>query len=60
MKVEEVGHAALSGWRQRVADGVAERAPTRGEKVRAALGLLFLGLTLRHLVTTARRLYSRS
>src|SRR5215208_2914738 len=29
MKVEEVGHAALSGWKGRVADEVARRAPFR-------------------------------
>ena len=59
MKVQDVGHAALSGWREKAAEPVARRAPVRDEHVRAALGLLFLGLTLRHLVETVRRLRAR-
>jgi hypothetical protein len=59
MKVQDVGHAALSGWREKAAEPVARRAPVRDEYVRAALGLLFLGLTLRHLVETVRRLRVR-
>jgi hypothetical protein len=56
MKVKDVGHAALVGWREKAAEPVARRAPVRDDYVRAALGLLFLGLTLRHLVETVRRL----
>jgi len=59
MKVEEVGHAALSGWKGRVADEVARRAPFRDEQVRTALGLLFLGLSVRYLIRTTRRLLGR-
>ena len=59
MKVEEVGHAALSGWKGRVADEVAPRAPFRDEQVRAALGLVFLGLSVRYLIRTTRRLLGR-
>jgi hypothetical protein len=58
MKVKDVGNAALVGWREKAADPVARRAPLRDDYVRAALGLLFLGLTLRHLVETVRRLRS--
>jgi hypothetical protein len=56
MKVKDVGHAALVGWREKAVEPVARRAPVRDDYVRATLGLLFLGLTLRHLVETARRL----
>jgi len=59
MKVEDVGHAALSGWKGRLADTVARRVPARDDKVRAAFGLLFLGLSLRHLTHTARQLAAR-
>jgi hypothetical protein len=59
MKVEEVGNAALSGWKARVADEVARRAPFRDEQVRAALGLVFLGLSVQYLIRTTRRLLRR-
>jgi len=59
MKVEEVGHAALSGWTERVAEAVARRAPVRDDTVRAAFGLIFLALSLRYLVNTARQLAAR-
>jgi hypothetical protein len=60
MHVEEVGQAALSGWRKHVADAVARRAPMRDEVVLTVLGLLFLGLSVRHLVHTARELTAHS
>jgi hypothetical protein len=60
MKVQDVGHAALSGWKEKAADLVARRAPMRDDYVRAALGLLFLGLSIRYLVRTARQLHARS
>jgi hypothetical protein len=59
VKVKDVGQAALTGWREKAAEPVARRAPVRDDYVRAALGLLFLGLSLRHLVHTARRLRAR-
>ena len=59
MNVKDVGNAALTGWREKAAGPVARRAPLRDDHVRAALGLLFLALTLRHLVETARRLAAR-
>jgi hypothetical protein len=59
MKVEEIGHAALSGWKRRVADEIARRAPFRDEQVRAALGLVFLGLSVQYLARTAQRLLRR-
>jgi hypothetical protein len=60
VKVHDVGHAALSGWKEKVADSVAHRAPVRDDYVRVAFGLLFLALSLRYLVRTAHRLQARS
>ena len=58
MAVKDVGHAALQGWRQQAADRIApalsRRTPLSEDTVRAALGLIFLGLTLRYLVRTLR------
>ena len=59
LKVKDVGDAALIGWREKAAGPVARKAPLRDEYVRAALGLLFLALSIRHLAETARRLRSR-
>jgi hypothetical protein len=59
MKVEEVGHAALSGWRKPVADAVAPRVPVRDDAVRAAIGFLFLALTVRYIVDVVRDLLAR-
>jgi hypothetical protein len=60
MAVKEVGHAALQGWRQKAADRVApavsKRTPLDEGAVRAVLGLLFLGLSIRYLVRTTRSL----
>ena len=60
MKVHDVGHAALSGWKEKVADSVAHRAPVRDDYVRVAFGLLFLALVLRPPVSTAHRFQARS
>jgi hypothetical protein len=57
MKAQDVGQAALSGWRERVADVTAKRAPLRDDYVR--VGLLFLALSVRHLVHTVRELAAR-
>ena len=59
MKVKDVGNAALVGWREKAAEPVARKAPLRDDYVRAAIGLVFLGLTIRHLAETVRRLRSR-
>ena len=45
-----VGFAGLSGWREKVADAVAppvaNRTPLDADTVRAAVGALFLALSL--------------
>jgi hypothetical protein len=59
VKVQDVGDAALHGWKEKVADNVARRAPVRDDYVRTALGLFFLALSLRYLIVTARDLAAR-
>jgi hypothetical protein len=59
MKVEDVGNASLHGWKEKVADRVARRVPVRDDYVRAALGLVFFALSLRHVITTVRELAAR-
>jgi hypothetical protein len=54
----KVGQAGLQGWREKVADGVAEpisnRTPLREEQVRAAIGGLFFALSVMYVVKTLR------
>jgi hypothetical protein len=59
VKVQDAGEAALSGWKEKVADSVARRAPVRDDYIRVAFGLLFLALSVKYLATTARRLVAR-
>jgi hypothetical protein len=59
MRVEDVGEAALHGWKEKVADAAARKAPVRDDYVRTALGLLFLALSIRSLAKTARDLAAR-
>jgi hypothetical protein len=59
VKVQDVGDAALHGWKEKAADTVARRAPVRDDYLRAALGLVFLALSVRHLALTARALAAR-
>ena len=58
MAVQELGHAALKGWREKAADrvapAVAKRTPVDQDWVRAALGLVFFALAVRYLVRTVR------
>ena len=56
MKVDDLGNATLHGWKEKVADTAARKAPVRDEYVRAALGLVFLALSVRHVVRSAREL----
>ncbi len=59
MKVQDVGHAGLHGWKEKLADSVARRAPVRDEYVRTALGLLFLALSVRYVLQSVRELAAR-
>lgn len=46
----QIGQAGLQGWREKVADGVAEpvskRTPLDEDQVRAAIGALFFVLSV--------------
>ena len=52
----ELGHTALQGWREKVADGisppVANRAPLEEEHVRAIIGATFFFLSLIYIAKT--------
>jgi hypothetical protein len=54
----KVGKAGLSGWREKVADGVAApfetRTPAEPDQVRAVVGAVFFVLSLLYVVSTAR------
>jgi len=57
MPITELGHAAVSsGWRKKVADGIAEpvarRAPLDSDQVRALLGAVFFVLSVVYVVKT--------
>jgi hypothetical protein len=60
MDARHAGHAALSGWREPVADRLArplaKKAPVEEDTVRAAIGFLFLALSAYYVVMTARRI----
>jgi hypothetical protein len=55
---KRVGHAGLQGWREKVADGVAEplaaRTPLDEEQVRAVIGGVFFALSVMYVVKTVR------
>jgi len=59
-----VGHAGLQGWREKVADGVAEplskRTPLEEEQVRALIGGVFFALSVMYVVQTVRSAVQRS
>ena len=58
-KPEQLGHAALVGWRKRVADvtapPVAKRGPASEDQVRAIVGGLLFALSAYYVVSTIVR-----
>ena len=56
MDVTRLGQAGLHGWRERVADPIAKRAPVADDVVRAALGVVFFSLSLAYVVRSIRTL----
>jgi hypothetical protein len=52
----QLGQAGLQGWREKVADGIAEpvarRAPLDSDQVRAVLGAVFFVLSVLYIVKT--------
>jgi hypothetical protein len=51
-----LGQTGLQGWREKVADGIAEpvarRAPLDSDQVRAVLGVVFFVLSVVYVVKT--------
>jgi hypothetical protein len=54
MDVKRLGHAGLHGWREKLADRVAKRAPVADDVVRAALGAFFFAVSLRYVIRSLR------
>jgi hypothetical protein len=54
MDAKALGHAGLHGWKEKLADRVARRAPIADDVVRAALGALFFALSLRYVIRSLR------
>jgi len=52
---EQLGHAAASGWRGKVADAVAPRAPIDDDQARAIIGAAFFAISLFYIVATIVR-----
>ena len=54
----QLGQTGLQGWREKLADGIAEpvaqHVPLTTEQVRAALGALFFALSVAYIVKTVR------
>jgi hypothetical protein len=50
-----VGHAGLVGWREKVADIVAPRAPIADDTARALIGGAFFVLSVYYVVQTVVR-----
>ena len=52
----ELGHTALQGWREKVADGIAQpvanRAPLEEDQVRAIIGAAFFLLSVIYVAKT--------
>ena len=59
-----VGQAGLQGWREKVADGIAEpvsdRTPLDEEQVRALIGAVFFVLSVLYVVKTLRSAAARA
>ena len=58
-----IGQAGLQGWREKVADGVAQplskRTPADEDQVRAAIGAIFFVLSVVYVVKTLLALRDR-
>jgi hypothetical protein len=50
-----VGHAGLIGWREKVADVVAPRAPIKDDTARALIGGAFFVLSVYYVIQTIVR-----
>jgi hypothetical protein len=52
---EHLGHAGLAGWRGKVADAVAPRAPLDDDKARMLVGLTFFVLSVYYVIATVTK-----
>jgi hypothetical protein len=63
MRVKEIGHAGLHGWREQFADRtartVSRRTPASEETLRALIGLGFFVASVYYLGRTAGQLFRR-
>jgi hypothetical protein len=59
-KTEHLGHAALTGWRETVADRVAapvaDKTPASEDQVRAVVGAAFFLLSAYYVATSIARM----
>lgn len=62
-RATQMGRAGLQGWREKVADGVAEpvsnRTPLDEDQVRAMIGGIFFVLSVMYVVKTVRAAAAR-
>ena len=56
MDAKTLGDATLHGWREKVGNAVAGRAPVDDDVVRVALGLFWFGASAIYVVQTMRAL----
>ncbi len=56
MDSRSLADATLHGWRAKVADAVARRAPVRDDVARAALGVFWLAASALYVVQSVRAL----
>jgi len=63
-KATAVGQAGLQGWREKVADGVAQplakRTPLQEDQVRALIGAVFFVLSVMYVVKAVRAAAGRA
>jgi hypothetical protein len=52
---QDLGHAGLAGWRGKVADVVAPRAPLDDDTARMVIGLGFFVLSVYYVISTVTR-----
>ena len=55
MEVTTLGHHALTGWREKVADPVARKAPVDTDVAKAVLGFGFFLVSLVYVLRTIAR-----
>jgi hypothetical protein len=57
---EHLGHAGLAGWRKKVADVVAPRAPLDDDQARMIIGLAFFALSVYYVGATIAKALRRN